>query len=301
MPKILVTGGAGYIGSITTHHLLARGYEVVVVDDLSRGHRDSVPKEVLRVVRLQDKEALLPCLEGVDAVVHFAAYIAVGESTAKPELYFSNNVGGTLSLLDAMVKANVRKLVFSSTAAVYGNPESVPIPENARFAPVSPYGETKAVVERILGQLDRFGGLRSVALRYFNACGAEPAAGLGELHDPETHLIPLLFRALRSGQAHQHIRQRLSNTGRHLRSRLRSRERPGGSARVRAGASDEGRQVGCLQRWDGPGSDGDGSVAGGGRSFRADGSIQDGSPAGRRCRGISGGCRKAAAGLRLAT
>jgi len=200
MPKILVTGGAGYIGSITTHHLLARGYEVVVVDDLSRGHRDSVPKEVLRVVRLQDKEALLPCLEGVDAVVHFAAYIAVGESTAKPELYFSNNVGGTLSLLDAMVKANVRKLVFSSTAAVYGNPESVPIPENARFAPVSPYGETKAVVERILGQLDRFGGLRSVALRYFNACGAEPAAGLGELHDPETHLIPLLFRALRSGR-----------------------------------------------------------------------------------------------------
>ncbi len=201
MSKILVTGGAGYIGSITTHHLLARGYEVVVVDDLSRGHRDIVPSEILRVVRLQDTEALLPCLAGVDAVVHFAAYIAVGESTAKPELYFSNNVGGTLSLLDAMATAGVRRLVFSSTAAVYGNPESVPIPETARFAPVSPYGETKAVVERILGQLDEFGGLRSVALRYFNACGAEPAAGLGELHEPETHLIPLLFRALSSGQA----------------------------------------------------------------------------------------------------
>ncbi len=203
MPKILVTGGAGYIGSITTHHLRARGHEVVVVDDLSRGHRDSVPPEILRVVRLQDTAALAACLKGVDAVMHFAAYIAVGESTQKPELYFSNNVGGTLSLLDAMAEAGVRKLVFSSTAAVYGNPASIPIPEDARFAPVSPYGESKAVVERMLGQLDRFGGLRSVALRYFNACGAEPAAGLGELHEPETHLIPLLMRALKSGRAVQ--------------------------------------------------------------------------------------------------
>ena len=195
MPRILVTGGAGYIGSITTHHLLRRGFEVVVIDDLSRGHRENVAAERLHVLRLQDTGAVANLLAGVDAVVHFAAYIAVGESTREPELYFSNNVGGSLSLLEAMARAGVRRLVFSSTAAVYGDPERVPIPETARIAPVSPYGESKAMVEKVLGELDRCRGLRSVALRYFNACGAEPDAGLGEAHDPETHLIPLLFRA----------------------------------------------------------------------------------------------------------
>jgi UDP-glucose 4-epimerase len=200
MPKILVTGGAGYIGSITAHHLLERGFNVAVVDDLSRGHRRNVPAELLHVVRLQDTAALAPLLESADAVVHFAAYIAVGESTRDPELYFSNNVGGTLSLLEAMARAGVRRLVFSSTAAVYGNPETVPIVEEAPFGPASPYGESKAAIERILGQLDLFRGLRSIALRYFNACGAEPAAGLGELHEPETHLIPLLLRAIVTGQ-----------------------------------------------------------------------------------------------------
>jgi UDP-glucose 4-epimerase len=200
MPKILVTGGAGYIGSITTHHLLRRGYDVVVVDDLSRGHRNNVPPERLRVLRLQNTSALVPLLEGVDAVVHFAAVIAVGESTREPELYFSNNIGGSLSLFEAMAKAGVRRLVFSSTAAVYGNPQSVPIPEDAPFAPVSPYGESKATVERILRELDQYRGLRYIALRYFNACGAEPSANLGEQHEPETHLIPLLFRAAVTGQ-----------------------------------------------------------------------------------------------------
>jgi UDP-glucose 4-epimerase len=200
MPKILVTGGAGYIGSITTHHLLRRGYDVVVVDDLSRGHRNNVPPERLRVLRLQNTAALVPLLEGVDAVVHFAAVIAVGESTREPEFYFSNNIGGSLSLFEAMAKAGVRRLVFSSTAAVYGNPQSVPIPEDAPFAPVSPYGESKATVERILRELDQHRGLRSIALRYFNACGAEPSANLGEQHEPETHLIPLLFRAAVTGQ-----------------------------------------------------------------------------------------------------
>jgi UDP-glucose 4-epimerase len=200
MPKILVTGGAGYIGSITTHHLLRRGYDVVVVDDLSRGHRNNVPPERLRVLRLQNTAALVPLLEGVDAVVHFAAVIAVGESTREPELYFSNNIGGSLSLFDAMAKAGVRRLVFSSTAAVYGNPQSVPIPEDSPFAPVSPYGESKATVERILRELDQHRGLRYIALRYFNACGAEPSANLGEQHEPETHLIPLLFRAAVTGQ-----------------------------------------------------------------------------------------------------
>lgn len=199
MRKILVTGGAGYIGSVTTHHLLQRGFDVAVVDDLSRGRRDSVPAGKLHVLRLQDTEALTKLLEGVSAVIHFAAFIAVGESTREPELYFANNLGGTLSLLEAMARAQVRQIVFSSTAAVYGDPESVPIPENARFAPVSPYGQSKAMVEKILGELDHYRGLRSVALRYFNACGAEPEAGLGERHEPETHLIPLLIRAAVTG------------------------------------------------------------------------------------------------------
>ncbi len=200
MPKILVTGGAGYIGSITTHHLLQRGYDVGVVDDLSRGHRHNVPADRLHVLRLQDTSAVARLLEGVDAVMHFAAYIAVGESTREPELYFANNLGGTLSLLDAMAKAQVRRLVFSSTAAVYGNPQKMPIPEDAPFAPVSPYGESKAMVEKILGELERYRGLRSVALRYFNACGAEPEVPLGEQHEPETHLIPLLLRAAATGE-----------------------------------------------------------------------------------------------------
>jgi UDP-glucose 4-epimerase len=200
MPKILVTGGAGYIGSITTLHLLRRGFEVAVIDDLSRGHRGNVPPECLNVLRLQDTGEVTKLLAGVDAVVHFAAYIAVGESTREPELYFSNNVGGTVSLLEAMARAGVRRLVFSSTAAVYGNPEHVPIPEDAPFAPVSPYGQSKAMVEKILGELDRYRELRSMALRYFNACGAEPEAKLGEAHYPETHLIPLLLRAAATGE-----------------------------------------------------------------------------------------------------
>src|SRR5579863_2837726 len=199
MPKILVTGGAGYIGSITTHHLLQRGFEVLVADDLSKGHREAVPAQLLHVVRLQDTAALTKLLEGVDAVVHFAAYIAVGESTREPERYFANNVGGSLSLFEAMARANVKRVVFSSTAAVYGEPATTPIPEDAPFAPVSPYGESKAMVERVLADLDRYRALRSVVLRYFNACGAEPEANLGERHDPETHLIPLLFRAAMTG------------------------------------------------------------------------------------------------------
>jgi UDP-glucose-4-epimerase GalE len=199
MPKILVTGGAGYIGSITAYHLLKRGFEVLVADDLSRGHRHSVPPEILNVVRLQDTAALTELLQGVDAVIHFAAYIAVGESTREPELYYANNVGGSLSLFEAMARANVKRIVFSSTAAVYGEPLVTPIPEDSPFAPVSPYGQSKAMVERVLTDLDKYRGLRSVVLRYFNACGAEPEANLGEQHDPETHLIPLLFRAAISG------------------------------------------------------------------------------------------------------
>jgi UDP-glucose 4-epimerase len=200
MAKILVTGGAGYIGSVTARHLLAGGHTVRVVDDLSRGHEDNIPTDILIRLPLQDTPALERALEGVDAVIHFAGYIAVGESTREPELYFSNNVGSTLSLFDAMNAAKVRRLVFSSTAAVYGNPSIVPIPETEPFAPLSPYGESKTTVERMLAQLDLHRGLRSVSLRYFNACGGEPEHNLGEQHDPETHLIPLLLRAVSTGE-----------------------------------------------------------------------------------------------------
>lgn len=201
MRKVLVTGGAGYIGSHTVHRLLERDFDPIVVDNLSRGHRHNVDARRLRELDLADTDALARLMksEAVEAVVHFAAFIAVGESTREPELYFTNNVSGSLSLLSAMQRAGVRRLVFSSSAAVYGTPERAPVTELMPFAPVSPYGETKAMVEKILFWLDQHRGLRSVALRYFNACGADPGAGLGEEHDPETHLIPLLLRAVRSG------------------------------------------------------------------------------------------------------
>lgn len=202
MAKILVTGGAGYIGSHTAHLLLGRGHSVEVVDDLSRGHRHNVPRERLTILALSETQRLTEFLRAkrFDAVVHFAAYIAVGESTKAPELYFLNNVGGSLSLLSAMVVAGVQRLVFSSTAAVYGMPGRIPITEDMPFAPVSPYGESKVMVEKILGWMDQYRGVRSIALRYFNACGAEPDSGLGEEHEPETHLIPLLFRAIQTGK-----------------------------------------------------------------------------------------------------
>lgn len=173
---------------------------MVAVDDLSRGHRESVPANCLRVLRLHDTVPLAEVLRGIDAVIHFAAYIAVGESAREPEFYYANNLSGTISLFEAMNRAGVRRLVFSSTAAVYGEPSQSPIPESAPIQPVNPYGDGKAAVEAILRQLDRFRGLRYVALRYFNACGAEPKAGLGEAHDPETHLIPLLLQAAVTGK-----------------------------------------------------------------------------------------------------
>ena len=198
MANILVSGGAGYIGSHTAHLLLQHGHKVTVVDNLSRGHRHNVASERLRELNLEDTDGIARVLvdEKIDAVIHFAAYIAVGESTKVPELYFANNVGGSVSLFTAMMRADVKRLVFSSTAAVYGMPERVPIPESLPFAPVNPYGESKVMVEKILGWMDSYRGLRSVALRYFNACGCDPESGLGEQHDPETHLIPLLFRAI---------------------------------------------------------------------------------------------------------
>lgn len=202
MPKILVTGGVGYIGSHTVYQLRAQGFEVIVADDLSKGHAASVPSDILHVCSLFDRAQLTSLMqtEQVDAVIHFAAFIAVGESTREPEKYFHNNTSGSISLFSAMADAGVNKLVFSSTAAVYGNPTEIPIPETATINAVNPYGESKVMVEKVLDWLDETRGLRAIRLRYFNACGANNAAGLGERHDPETHLIPLILRAVRTGK-----------------------------------------------------------------------------------------------------
>lgn len=200
--RILVTGGAGYIGSTTSLLLLDAGYDVTVVDDLSRGHRDNVGPKRLRVINTLDTDAITALLkaEPCDAVIHFAAFIAVGESMKAPEDYFHNNVAGSLSLFTAMVRTGVKALVFSSTAAVYGMPATIPIPEDSPYAAVNPYGESKVMVEKILGWFDVIHGLRSVCLRYFNASGAEEKGRVGEQHEPETHLIPLMFRAIQTGE-----------------------------------------------------------------------------------------------------
>ena len=199
---ILVTGGAGYIGSHTVHLLLEQGYEVTVADNLSKGHRHNVPAGRLFELDIADTDGLARLIEarGCDAVIHFAAFIAVGESMREPAKYFANNTAGSLSLLTAMVRTGVRRIVFSSTAAVYGTPHTVPILEDFPIQPVSPYGESKVMVETLLKWFDPIHGIHSVALRYFNACGADPGGRLGEEHEPETHLIPLLFRAVQTGQ-----------------------------------------------------------------------------------------------------
>ena len=196
--SVLVTGGAGYIGSITTERLIASGERVVVFDDLSTGHRKAIPESATVVMgNTLDKEALVRVFHDfcVDAVLHFAAFIQVGESCEDPAKYFRNNVVGTQTVLDAMRAAGVNRFVFSSTAAVYGNPESVPITESAACAPVNPYGLSKRMVEQILEWYDRAYGIKSVALRYFNAAGASKERG--EDHYPETHLIPNVLAAAR--------------------------------------------------------------------------------------------------------
>jgi UDP-glucose-4-epimerase GalE len=199
--KLLVTGGAGYIGSHTVRLLLDRGYDVAVVDDLSKGFKHNVPPGRLYRLNLVETGALTELMRQTapEAVIHFAAFIAVGESMREPGRYFQNNVGGSLSLLNAMVAAGVRHIVFSSTAAVYGTPHTSPILESFPIQPVSPYGESKVMVETLLRWFDRIHGLTNVCLRYFNASGADPDGRLGEEHAPETHLIPLLLRAVETG------------------------------------------------------------------------------------------------------
>ncbi len=193
--KLLVTGGAGYIGSIVTRQLIGAGHEVVVLDNLERGHRAAVaPEARLVVVDLVDAAAVSAAVgDGFDAVLHFAALALVGESVSHPERYYRTNVGGTLNLLQAMADAGVPRLVFSSTCAVYGQPDEVPISEAAPPRPQNAYGASKLAVDHMIGDFCVARGLGAVSLRYFNVAGA--SAGLGEDHHPETHLIPNILRA----------------------------------------------------------------------------------------------------------
>lgn len=205
--KILLTGGAGYIGGTVAGQLSNMGYRVVVLDNLSHGHRDLLPAGVDFVEgELADREVIESLFKSAksqgqpfDGVLHFAALIEAGESMVRPEIFFRNNTASTLSLLEAMLAHGPRRLVFSSTAAVYGEPETIPIEEDARLSPSNAYGESKLLVERMLGWLNRIHGLRYASLRYFNVAGApeEPfgsgRVSRGEAHEPETHLIPLVL------------------------------------------------------------------------------------------------------------
>jgi len=194
---ILVTGGAGYIGSHACKSLARAGYRPVAFDSLVRGHREAVRWGPLVEADLADAERLADTIKrhAVAAVMHFAAFAYVGESMTNPELYFRNNVGNSMRLLEAMRTAGVRHIVFSSTAAIYGIPERVPIPESAPHRPVNPYGESKLMVERMLHWYGEAHGFTHASLRYFNAAGADPEGEIGEDHDPETHLIPLVLQA----------------------------------------------------------------------------------------------------------
>ncbi|MBA9086957.1 UDP-glucose 4-epimerase [Fontibacillus solani] len=193
---ILVTGGAGYIGSHTVAELLSKGKEVVVIDNLQSGHREALLGGKLYEGDLRDKELLAKLFaeNDIEAVIHFAANSLVGESMKDPVKYYDNNVYGTLCLLEAMDKANVRKIVFSSTAATYGEPEKVPIEESDATNPTNVYGETKLTMERMMSWFDKVLGIKYVALRYFNAAGAHESGKIGEDHRPESHLIPLILQ-----------------------------------------------------------------------------------------------------------
>jgi UDP-glucose 4-epimerase len=200
--KLLVTGGAGYIGSVVAAQLIRDGHEVVILDDLSTGHADQVPRGAAFVQGDLRSGAAPVLATGIDAVLHFAAKSLVAESVARPALYWEHNLGGTLALLEAMRVARVRRIVFSSTAAVYGEPESVPIEETAPTRPINPYGASKLAVDTTLAEYARMHGFGAVSLRYFNVAGAYRAPGggwLGERHDPEAHLIPNILSVALTG------------------------------------------------------------------------------------------------------
>lgn len=195
--RVLVTGGAGYIGSHTVRLLEKAGSEVVVYDNLVTGHRDAVKNSIFVEGDIFDSSLLAATIKqyGISSVVHFAAYSLVGVSLLRPRDYYHNNVAGTLNLLDVMLATGVNKLVFSSTAAVYGEPETSPITETAGKNPTNVYGRTKLIMENAMADYSRAYGLNYIALRYFNACGADEAGDIGEDHQPETHLVPLVLRA----------------------------------------------------------------------------------------------------------
>ncbi len=196
MSSFLVVGGAGYIGSHAVRTLLADGHEVTVLDDLSRGHRPSVPAEHLVQGDLGDR-ALLAALfaqRPIDCVMHFAAFALVGESVEQPLTYYRNNTARTVELLAAMREAGVDRFIFSSTAATYGEPQRLPIDETHPTVPTNPYGRSKLFLEQVLADCETAWGLRSVCLRYFNAAGAHPSGEIGEDHDPESHLVPILLQ-----------------------------------------------------------------------------------------------------------
>lgn len=194
--SFLVVGGAGYVGSHMVKHLLSRGHEVTVLDNLSRGHRDAALSAGFVEGDLAAPEDLRGLFKSrrIDVVMHFAAFCYVGESVEMPRAYYRNNFAGTLNLLDAMLDASVDKLVFSSTCSTYGNPIEIPMRESHPQNPINPYGASKLMVERVLKDYAGPYGLKSVALRYFNAAGSDPEGKIGERHDPETHLIPLVLR-----------------------------------------------------------------------------------------------------------
>jgi len=203
--RLLVTGGAGYIGSVVASSLIEAGHDVTVLDDLSTGHADAVPAKAAFIRGTLREDAARVLSEGIDAVLHFAAKSLVGESVANPARYWSHNLGGSLALLEAMRETGVRRIVFSSTAAVYGEPERTPIEETAPTRPTNPYGASKLAVDTSLTEFARMYGFGAVSLRYFNVAGAHQDSGgkwYGERHSPETHLIPnVLKMALPSGDS----------------------------------------------------------------------------------------------------
>jgi UDP-glucose 4-epimerase len=205
--KVLVTGGAGYIGSVVAEELLQAGHGVVVFDNLSRGHRQAVPKNAELIVGdLADGASLVQLLSSraIDAVMHFAALIEAGESMKFPEKFFRNNTANALTLLEAMLATGVKRFVFSSTAALYGNPERTPIEEDDPLRPTNAYGESKLLVERMLAWFQQIHGLRYASLRYFNAAGAA-RPDKGEAHQPETHLIPRILQVALGRAEHVNI------------------------------------------------------------------------------------------------
>jgi UDP-glucose 4-epimerase len=201
--KVLVVGGAGYIGSHMVKMLGQRGCSVTTLDDLSSGHRDAVLCGDFVQGDMADRSVLDAVLSrGFDAVMHFASFIQVGESVQQPAKYYQNNVVNTLGLLDAMRAHGVSRFIFSSTAATFGEPQYSPIDEQHPQQPINPYGRTKLMVEQAIADYDRAYGLKSVCLRYFNAAGADPEGQLGERHEPETHLIPLVLQAASGRRPH---------------------------------------------------------------------------------------------------